>query len=89
VDVGWFSDDRFKSAFDRRCFLQAPEICVEIISPSNTREEMNEKMAIYFDAGAKECWLCEEDGRVRFFVGSGDEVAMSGTCPDFPENIPV
>jgi hypothetical protein len=31
---------------------RAPEICVEIISPSNTESEIQEKQALYFEAGA-------------------------------------
>jgi integrase len=33
---------------------RAPEICIEILSPSNTPAEINEKRALYFDAGAAE-----------------------------------
>jgi Uma2 family endonuclease len=32
------------------CFARSPELCVEIISPA----EIQEKMALYFDAGARE-----------------------------------
>jgi hypothetical protein len=33
---------------------RAQEICVEALSPSNAVEEMIEKCALYFEAGAKE-----------------------------------
>ena len=89
VDVGWFSMERFKEAFDSRCFLQAPEICVDVISPSNTRAEMTEKIALYFEAGAEECWFCEEDGRMRFFAAPTIELAASAACPGFPAMIPI
>ncbi len=45
VDVGWFSEPRYARAFDERCFLEAPEICVEILSPSNNPAEIGERMA--------------------------------------------
>ena len=89
VDVGWFSDSRFREAFDRRCFLRAPEICVEILSPSNTAPEMEEKMALYFEAGAEEVWFCEEDGTMRFHLDPESPPAdQSRLCPDFPGSIP-
>lgn len=34
--------------------------------PSNSRGEIEEKKQLYFDAGAKEFWLCGEDGTMTF-----------------------
>ena len=45
---------------------RAPEICVEVLSPSNSQPEMEEKMALYFEAGAHEVWICGLDGNLRF-----------------------
>ncbi len=87
ADIGWFSDLRYARAFDPRCFLQAPEICVEVLSPSNTPVEMDEKSALYFDAGADEVWLCETDGRMLFHAPVGP-LERSALCPDFPALIP-
>lgn len=86
ADVGWFSDIRFARAFDSRCFLEAPEICVEVLSPSNTRDEMDEKMALYFDAGAEEVWFCELDGSMRYHSPQG-ALEQSQLCPAFPPAI--
>ncbi len=88
ADVGWFSDLRFVRAYDRRCFLEAPEICVEVLSPSNTKEEMDEKMALDFDAGAAEVWFCEEDGTMRFHAPEGAR-EQSLLCPGFPLSIAI
>ena len=68
-------------------FLQAPEICVEVLSPSNSPAEMAEKMALYFDVGADEVWLCETDGTMRFHAPTGP-IASSALCPNFPASIP-
>lgn len=86
TDVGWFSDSRYARAFDKRCFVEAPEICVEIISPSNVRKEIEERAALYFDAGATEVWFCEEDGTMRYFSPAGP-LQNSLLCPDFPAMI--
>ena len=32
---------------------RAPEICVEVLSPSNSKPEMEEKRALYFEAGRR------------------------------------
>lgn len=86
ADVAWFSEIRYARAFDPRCFLESGEIAVEVISPSNTRAEMEEKMALYFDAGAIEVWFCDEDGGMRF-VGKQGPLERSLLCPDFPTRI--
>lgn len=66
----------------------APPICVEIVSPSNTIAQMEEKRALYFASGAKEVWICERDGTVRFFDSSG-EIAHSHLIPEFPTVISI
>ncbi len=86
ADVGWFSDFRYARAFDTRCFTEAPEICVEVLSPTNTPAEMEEKKSLYFDAGADEVWFCEENGTMRFHSPSGP-IQTSQLCPDFPPTI--
>lgn len=49
----------------------APEVCVEVLSPSNTAPEMSEKVAAYLDAGAIEVWIVREDGGVEIMRKSG------------------
>jgi hypothetical protein len=70
----------------RVCFPRSPEICVEVLSPGNSDAEIQEKMALYFDAGAKEIWLCEISGAMKFFVNS-KSASASKLCPDFPAEI--
>lgn len=83
VDVVWLSDAREETAVAGEVLVVAPEICVEVISPSNTKAEMEEKMALYFDAGATEVWFCDENGEMRF-VGAEGPLDHSQLCPDFP-----
>jgi Uma2 family endonuclease len=66
--------------------VQAPEICIEVISPSNTAEEIAEKRALYFEAGAREVWICELDGRLSFYCG-GELCEDSEICCRFPNQI--
>jgi len=68
-DLVWASKKRFATVGGKKSALTAaPEICVEVLSPSNTRNEIEEKRRLYFAAGASEVWLCERDGHVRFFL---------------------
>jgi Uma2 family endonuclease len=64
----------------------APDICVEILSPSNTQTEIDQKRAAYFAAGAREVWVCDRDSQIRFFTPQG-QVERSALCPEFPARI--
>ena len=89
VDVAWVSPARRQAQRGRVSFTQAPEICVEIVSPSNTRRELREKKALYFAAGADEVWFCHREGRMEFFRKEAPETpGPSGLCPAFPERLP-
>jgi Uma2 family endonuclease len=48
ADVAWGSTAFFKRNCRANPYQEAPEIVVEILSPSNTTEEMNEKKAVVF-----------------------------------------
>jgi Uma2 family endonuclease len=61
---------------------RAPEICVEVLSPSNSVAEMNEKRALYFEARAHEVWICGLDGKMEFYTP--DFSAASRLCSAFP-----
>ena len=87
ADVAWVSPERLKELGQQVCFPRAPEICVEVLSPSNTEEEMAEKMALYFDAGAKEVWLCKDSGEMQFFGKSARPIRSSRLCPAFPKEV--
>ena len=77
ADVAWCSSDFFQKHGFETPYTMAPEICVEIISPSNSDRQMQEKMALYFNRGAKECWLVSEGGDIRFFDGEGERKESS------------
>jgi Uma2 family endonuclease len=66
----------------------APEICVEIISTSNTKREMLEKRQLYFEAGAKEVWMCNENGMMSFY-NAGQQLICSVLVPEFPEKLEI
>lgn len=86
ADVAWISKARLLKIGGRTALKGAPEICVEVISPSNTKEEIQEKRRLYFEAGAQEVWICDRKGKMFFFLaGQPDKaVAKSGLCPEMP-----
>ena len=52
--------------------VPAPAICIEVQSESNTRKELDEKLAAYLAAGAREVILVELSGRIRWFDADGE-----------------
>ena len=86
ADVAWASAGCLKGAGDKPCFPLAPEICVEVVLPSDSKEEIQERMALYFDAGAKEVWLCTSNGQMQFFTSTANH-QQSQLCPEFPEQL--
>lgn len=85
-DVAWGSTAFFTRNRRANPYLEAPEIMVEILSPSNTLNEMWEKRELYFACGAQEFWLCDQAGELHFFDRSG-EMAHSRLAPRFPASI--
>lgn len=70
-DVAWGSRRFFELHGDQTPFSAAPEICIEVVSPSNAKAEMAEKTALYLASGAEEVWLVDLDGNITFFGAEG------------------
>lgn len=85
-DVVWQSAEHYAEHGDTTPMSVAPEICVEVLSPSNSSEEMELKLRLYFEAGAREVWVCDEDGRMAFHEPNG-VLAASSLVPDFPSKV--
>lgn len=85
-DVVWQSPEHYARHGDTTPMTVAPEICVEVLSPSNSRSEMDEKRSLYFAAGASEVWVCREDGAMEFF-GHDGTLDKSTLAPGFPTKI--
>jgi Uma2 family endonuclease len=89
-DVAWISNRRHKPYADMASFPVAPEICVEVVSPGNSKEEMQEKSRLYFAAGAGEVWFCNIEGCMEFYTAESPlkPVKQSKLCPKFPRKLP-
>lgn len=85
ADVAWNSRERFEPMRGELCLDTAPEICVEVLSPGNTRREIDEKRRLCAEAGAVEFWTCAGDGTMRFLsAADGSALSRSRLCPKFP-----
>jgi Uma2 family endonuclease len=86
ADVAWSSAAFFETYGEQTPLPMAPDICVEILSPSNSKAEMLEKIDLYLAKGAREVWLCDDDGHIEMHTPAGI-VARSAIVVDFPSNI--
>lgn len=86
ADVAWASTQFIQANKDATPFIEAPEICVEIISPSNTVAEMDEKKELYFARGCKEFWLCDFEGTMTFYKNTG-KLERSLIFDGFPDKV--
>ncbi len=85
-DVAWVSDAAWNARSNPSLLTHAPDICIEVMSPSNTADEMRAKTALYFGCGAREVWILATTGRMAFFDANGERSASS-ILPDFAAQI--
>jgi len=71
-DVVWASPAFLDAHGETTPFSRAPEVCVEIVSPSNSDGETREKVRAYLAAGAVEVWVVLEEGRIQCFGATGE-----------------
>ena len=75
ADVVWMSPEFSRQHGDTTPYPQAPELCIEILSPSNSPTEIQDKVRIYLGYGAQEVWTLAEDGRISLFGPEGQRPA--------------
>ncbi len=85
-DVGWASAAFLTVHGDEIAFTAAPELCVEIRSPSNSSREILEKKSLYFQSGAVEVWVSDLSGNILFYDLKGP-VEQSRLYPQFPKTV--
>jgi Uma2 family endonuclease len=86
ADVAWASYDLLEIIENEVECSIAPEICVEVLSTSNTKHELNEKKKLYFEQGALEFWVCDSFGNINFFGREGG-LECSTIAVSFPTRI--
>jgi len=70
-DVVWMPSDRWAERKDQTPLQIVPDVCVEVLSPSNTREEIAMKVGAYLRGGAREVIVVDLKGEVEYFGSEG------------------
>lgn len=73
-DVSYYSKDRLP--LDQRVVKyhdQPPDLCVEVVSPSNTKRQLREKIREYFFAGVRMVWVVDPEDRSVTVLRAPDE----------------
>ncbi|MEE4379077.1 MAG: Uma2 family endonuclease [Candidatus Competibacteraceae bacterium] len=83
ADVAWASQETFQKIKDDDDCSVSPELCVEVVSASNTQKELEEKKQLYFERGAQEVWFCPRSGKIQFYDCTG-KISQSTLFPEFP-----
>ena len=72
ADVAWASNEFMDAHGYKTPYLLAPEICIEIVSPGNSQEEIDRKIELYLAKGALEVWIVNEDASIQFYDKTGE-----------------
>jgi len=81
ADVVWASNDFINTFGYQTPYPKAPEICVEIVSPSNSKAEIAEKVELHLAKGANEVWIAYEKGTIETYTHTG-RIEKSIIAPD-------
>ena len=67
-----------KSKIDERGCLGAPDWIIEILSPGNSKKEVQKKYALYEECGVKEYWIIypNEQTLFQFVLGNDDKYRL-------------
>ncbi|HEU4594952.1 MAG TPA: Uma2 family endonuclease, partial [Pyrinomonadaceae bacterium] len=79
ADVAFISRKHLEGVENREKFVPfAPDLAVEVLSPSNTVNEMDEKVALYFAAGSRLVWIVNPKRRTVAVYRSAVEARILG-----------
>ncbi|MCP4401542.1 MAG: Uma2 family endonuclease [bacterium] len=87
-DAVWMSEELFEQVRENVSSPIAPEICIEVMSPGNTKQQMLYKGQLYFEKGAQEFWMCDGNGEMEFYNSEG-QLEHSALVHDFPGKVEI
>jgi Uma2 family endonuclease len=86
ADVAFVTNERWEEVGDADDLFGAPDLTIEVLSPSNTALEINEKIALCLANGCREFWVVDPrlrqitvstpDGLTRAYR-SGDSIPLT------------
>ena len=71
ADIAWLSDEFIAEFKYSTPYPKAPEICVEIVSPSNSKIEIQDKVDLYLAEGAVEVWIVYDLKNIEYYTHIG------------------
>jgi Uma2 family endonuclease len=82
ADVAWCSAEFLRLHSSETPFTQAPELCVEVVSPTNSVRELREKVDAYLAAGGTEAWIAYPQTKRFEFFGKQGTLQLSSYAVD-------
>jgi Uma2 family endonuclease len=70
-DVIWMPSDRWAACKGQSPLEVVPDVCVEVLSPSNTRQHIEMKIGAYLRGGAREVIVVGLKGEIEIFGPQG------------------
>ncbi|MEO8629887.1 MAG: Uma2 family endonuclease [Betaproteobacteria bacterium] len=84
-DVVWMNPERWLDAKGKTPLPFVPDVCVEVLSPGNTKEEVTMKANAYLRGGAREVIIVSLRGEVDYLGSEGKRTASAlGIRVSFP-----
>lgn len=87
ADVAWMSSEFLTKYGEQTPYPQAPELCIDILLPSNSNREMEEKIRLYLGHGALEVWIVDTHGGITLFGSEGKRQQSVIVGLDSPSNL--
>ena len=82
TDVAWASAQFIGRHKFETPFTSAPEICIEVVSPSNSVKELTDQRVAYLAAGAQEVWIVYPQSKRCEFYGPRGLLESSAVAVD-------
>ncbi len=88
-DLAYYREDPAPYGERDGWITRAPDVAVEVISPSNRAGEMRRKIRKYFESGAGEVWVVYPSSRsVEIHLGTGEIRALRGNEAIISDTLP-
>lgn len=66
-DVAFIAESRLQRPLPTDFYVGAPDVAIEVLSPNDTYQEVQDRLETWLSAGAKSVWLVDP-GRKRVMV---------------------
>jgi Uma2 family endonuclease len=81
-DIAWASAQFMNAHGGETPLTRAPDLCIEVVSPSNSVKELDEKRTAYLGAGAQEVWIIYPKAKRCEFYGERGMMPRSAYAVD-------